>query len=133
MKVIIGGGLVSGRPLSAFRIFVLSDAASAPVGYTLIDDGAFYWHLPPGPYTIAAFQLQLDVNSVRTGQIFARFTIPEEYSVVYLGTLTIRFSAGRYAMQIEDDYREALRDFTGKFEEMPGEVAKKLMHLEGPR
>jgi hypothetical protein len=106
-----------------FRIYILPDADSKPVAYDLSGDGTFYWHLPPGGYTITGYRM-----FGGAGRIFAQFVISEGTSLVYIGTLT-----ALYSFRIEDDYEQAIRGLKDKFPEIRGEAAKSLMHLENAR
>jgi len=117
-----------------FGIHILPNADSKPIRHFLTGDGSFYWHLPPGGYTITGFIWRLpSFPSVPTWvhrAIFAKFTIPEETSVVYVGTLTIICPEGRNIMRIEDEYDQALQGLKSKFPDIEGETAKRPMHLE---
>jgi hypothetical protein len=63
----------------------------------------------------------------RGRRIFAHFIVPEATSPLYIGTLTIRFEEGRYAMRVEDEYDRTLEKVTSLG--ISGEVTKHLMEL----
>lgn len=120
----------------SFRIHILPDTGAKPVSYGLKGDGSFYWHLSPGGYTITGFQWWQPLRAfgpVVGRHIFTWFMIPEETSLVYVGTLVISFEEGRYIMRIEDEYAQALQGLKGKFPELKGQAAKRLMNLEKAR
>lgn len=52
---------------------------------------------------------------------------------MYVGTLVISTEEGRYIMRIEDEYAQALQGLKGKFPELKGQAAKRLMNLEKAR
>jgi hypothetical protein len=104
---------------------------SAAVDYTLMGDGAFYWHLKPGRYTLAGLEWTRG-NSRTAGRILAKFTVAETPPLVYVGTLTVSFAGGNYTWRIEDEYTQALQTLQTKFPELRGEVARTLLQLEKP-
>lgn len=116
------------------RLHILPDADSEPVRHVLTGDGSFYWHLPPGGYTITDFQMRRGfpvIISLRP--IFAQFMVPEATSLVYIGTLTINLPSGLVPMRIEDEYGQASQRLKSKFPKIQGEATKSLMHLEKAR
>jgi hypothetical protein len=113
-----------------FQVHILSDTDPHPIPYALTGDGSFYWHLHPGGYTITEFRWywpSLATAQSRNRRIFAHFIVPETTSLVYIGTLTIRFEEGRYTMRIDDEYDRALEKVTSLG--ISGEVTKHLMQL----
>jgi hypothetical protein len=131
INVIYGGKPITNRPFSfepRRRIFLLTIATSKAIIYDLTGDGSFYWHLIPGEYAIAAFELD-----GKTGRIFAEFTVSEENPIIYIGKLTLTFSGSRYYVHVEDDSEQAFQEFRDKFSDIRGEVVKSLMQLEKPR
>ncbi len=113
-----------------FQVHILPDTHPLPIPYALTGDGSFYWHLRPGGYTITEFRWYAPVfttSETRGRRIFADFIVPETTSLVYIGTLIIRFEEGCYAMRIEDEYDRALEEVTSLG--ISGEVTKHLMQL----
>ena len=119
-------------PPSIFQIFILPDSASEEIHYVLSGDGSFYWHLPPGGYTVTGFQRGASGGGFYRGRIFALFTVPQEQSVVYLGTLTLDFFGKGDQMRVKDEYDQALQGVKSKFPELGSKAAKNLMQLEKP-
>lgn len=119
---------------SYFTIYVLPNASSQAISYTLGSDGTFYWHLSPGSYKIAGFDWSEAVGVRRntTGAITANFNIPEQKRIIYIGTLTLTFGKGffYYNIGIEDEYEQAINTLKNKFPEVKDEVVKNLMQLE---
>ena len=115
-----------------FDIHIISDAGPEPTPYTYTPsgDGSFYWDLAAGGYTITSFWGVFRWGEVTRRGIFARFVIPEETPLVYIGTLTIRKEEDHFTMGIEDEYDQALQWFKQRFPEVKGSVAKRLMQLE---
>lgn len=112
-----------------FRILVQSDATSEAVSHGLTGTGFFVWHLPPGSYTIAGFQYHVGTS----GRIMARFTVPPETPLLYVGTLeipTTRFVL--YRTNIVDEFADANRDLKTRFPDLTGNAVKSLMKLEKP-
>jgi len=115
-----------------FSIFIFPEGTpSAAVDYTLTGDGSFYWHLTPGRYTVAGFEWKRG-NSRMGGHIVAKFVIPEAQSLLYVGTLTVLFTGGRYYARVEDEYGQALQELHNKFPELRGEALRELLQLEQP-
>jgi len=113
-----------------FQVHILPDTDPRPIPYALTGDGSFYWHLGPGGYTISEFRWYAPgfwTSEARGRRIFADFIVPETTSLVYIGTLTIRFEEGCYAMRIEDEHDRALEEVTSLG--ISGEVTKHLMQL----
>lgn len=136
VNLILGGEPVIWRklsiPMHSGQIFVLTIATSKAVIYNLTGDGSFYWHLPPGDYSIAAIEFAAGGGNINA-RIFADFQVPEEKSVIYIGKLTLVFSKLRYYMNVEDDYEQEIEKFKNKFPEIKGEIVKNLMKLEKKR
>ena len=122
---------------SSFSIHILPEAGPEPVSYFYYvkEDGSFYWPLSAGGYTITDFKWaeyrKYDESAQRV--IFARFVVPEENPLIYIGTLTIHAEAGRYTMGIEDEYDQALKRLKQRFPEIRGPVTKRLMQLKERR
>lgn len=126
--------LLPGKPL--FWVFVVPKEGGTAWDYKVTGDGTFFWYLFPGSYEIPSFQWkqgELDPGT-RTGQAFARFTVPHGKPFVYIGTLTITFfKGGRYGIKVFDDYDSG--GFARLNEKFPGikkeDVAKSLITLGG--
>ncbi len=122
---------------SVFSIHILPEAGPEPVSYFYYvkEDGSFYWPLSAGGYTITDFNWtdwsKYDGSAQRV--IFARFVVPEENPLIYIGTLTIHSEAGRYTMGIEDEYDQALKRLKQRFPEIRGPVTNRLMQLKERR
>ena len=133
-----GGSFYTGQGwgfTAGFRVHIIPDAGPEPTPYRsyLRGDGSFYWHLPPGGYTITDFQWRsagFSEDRYVSRGIFARFIIAELTSPIYIGTLTIRSWGGRYRMGVEDEYDQALQRLKQRFPEVKGPAAKRLMQLE---
>ncbi len=119
-----------------FQVHILPDTdprcfyCPGPIPYELTGDGSFYWHLRPGGYTITEFRWYKPSRvtaKARGRRIFAHFIVPEATSPLYIGTLTIRFEEGRYAMRVEDEYDRTPEKVTSLG--ISGEVTKHLMQL----
>jgi hypothetical protein len=114
-------------------LFVLPPPDAEPIGYTLTGDGLFYWHLPPGDYTITDMIWNLPSSfTFRRRRLVPHFVIPEDDRLVYIGTLMVIID-GRYVMRIKDEYPQALKSLKSKFPEIRGEATKRLMHVEKGR
>ena len=113
---------------SRFGVLLLPDQSSKAMYVPLKDDGSFFWHLPPGGYTIAGFEYQKST----TGRIFAHFDVIKD-KVTYVGTLTIMFRGSRYAISVEDEYDSAIKEFRKRFSEIKGEARKSLLEMEKRR
>lgn len=114
-----------------FDISILPDASSKAFSYRLSGGGSFYWHLPPGGYSIAGFHWER--NGFSGGRIFADFTVPKEKTATYIGTLMILFGGGRYYFTIKDDFEEAVNAFNSKFATFKEPITKSLLRLEKRR
>jgi hypothetical protein len=137
INVILGGNPVVtwgkfGIPMYDGRIFLLRIGTSKAVGHILSGDGSFYWHLPPGDYSILAFEFGGRSSNV-SARIFANFRVPEEQLITYIGKITLVFSDSRYHMNVEDDYEQAVEKFKNKFPEIKGEIVRNLMKMEKNR
>ena len=119
---------------SQLTVFILPDDSSEAMRFPLKDDGSFFWHLPPGGYTIATFEgLTPEFFSVHVkGRLFANFDV-EEDTATYIGTLGLRFRGSRYDAFIEDDFGHAFETFTTRFPEFRRKTRKRLMTFERPR
>lgn len=134
IKVVSWGSAVEWGSLESvapFRVYLLSDTGSTPVPYDLVGDDSFYWHLPPGVYTITGFRWP-QRGGTRSRRIYAQFTVSEDSQLIYIGTLTIGLDRD-YRLQIEDEYDQAISSLRAEFPHITGEVAKSLMHLEKAR
>ena len=115
-------------PYTPFLILVLPTTTKEAYSFALLDDGSFYWHLPPGTYAISGFDW---IEKHMHGRIFAEFVVPEDKSISYIGKLTLDFDRTyRYSMRVVDDYDQAIQNFKSKFPEIKGEPIKNLMKLE---
>lgn len=127
-----------------FHLYLLPNSGSEPIVYTLTRDGSFYWHLLPGRYTITSFKWRRGSDYL-IRPVFANFSIPEQISPVYIGTLSIRvtqtgspaYSQATWKlplasplMHIEDDYEQALQGLRNSFSGIKGQATKSLMRLE---
>ncbi len=120
---------------STLSVVLLADGSSNATSVPLRDDGSFYWHLPPGGYTIAGFEgLTPDLFSRRMkGRIFARFGARQTLAT-YVGTLTLLFEAPPgYRMVVADDYAQAVKDLADRFPRLALTSQKDLMVLETAR
>ena len=113
-----------------WEISILPNGSSRAIYCLLNGEGYFYWHLPPGGYTIAGFE---GAGGRIKGRLFAHFTVLRESSVTYIGTLTILFTGERYARFIEDEYDLAVTKFKSKFPKIKGEITKNSMKIEEHR
>ena len=102
------------------------------------DGGEMYWHLPPGNYAVVALKYNHRASIEATRIIRpmqARFTIPNDEKMVYIGSLMITFNdmgsiASRsFGLHIEDRYENTLGALRRKFPEANGNVARRLMSL----
>jgi hypothetical protein len=123
----------------SFSILVLARGSSEAFSHRLREDGAFYWHLRPGDYTITQLTWERErsgswsTGSEKvTGRIFANFKVAEGGSLNYIGTLTIIFEdkGYRYVTKVEDEFDQASKVFRSKFPNIKREAVKNLMQLE---
>lgn len=117
-----------------WSIVILPDGSSNASDFSLSGDGSFFWHLPPGGYTIADFQgvtPSLAGSGVK-GRIFTHLNVVGN-AATYVGTLTLSFDQGRYRMSVEDDYERATKDLSLKFPGIKMDVRKELMVMERRR
>ena len=90
----------------AMQVYLLTEDDRLFTRYVLRGDGHFCWHLPPGRYVIAAFELQRAVpmgNEFSAGRIWAEFAVPSAGSRTDLGTLVIQLSSRRYGVNVFDE------------------------------
>lgn len=92
-------------------------------------DGYFYWHLPPGTYTLAGYRF-MEGNSTYRGRVFAEFSVPEGKPLVYVGNMTLVLGGGRQYIQLHDNFVEAVQNFKEAFPEIQGEATVSLMKME---
>jgi hypothetical protein len=121
-----------------FRLYLLRDSSTQFLAYNLSGDGSFYWHLPPGHYTLTSFVWHDSLTHL-TRPVLAVFEFAEGDSAIYIGTLTVTFTesrhfshrlpAGQPSLEIKDDYGEAIQRFRVD-RSTRGLAAKNLMHLE---
>ncbi len=119
---------VSGE--STWSVVILPDGSSRGIYCPLYGEGYFYWHLPPGGYTIAGFEGE---GGRTKGRLFAHFTVLKENSVAYIGTLTVLFSGARYTRIVEDEFDLAVTKFKSKFPKIKEEIIKNPMRVEEQR
>jgi len=121
---------------TSFLIHIEPEAGPEPVSYTYYvkEDGSFYWPLSAGGYTITDFSWTVFTGIIGSDRrvIFARFVVPEETPLIYIGTLTIHSEAGRYTMRVEDHYDHALQRLIQRFPNVKEPVTKRLMQFELP-
>jgi hypothetical protein len=121
-----------------WSVVILPDDSSTAIDFQLGGDGVFFWHLPPGGYTVAGFQgVTPELFSSRVkGRVFAHFNVVRSAGM-YIGTLTLSFdeSGYRYQRTVEDEYELATRDLAARFPEIDinMNVRKELMVMERQR
>lgn len=96
------------------------------------EDGYFYWHLPPGTYTLAGYRF-IEGHGTTKGRIFAEFIVPEGKSLVYVGNMTLALGSGRQQILFDDNFEEAVKHFKGAFPEIQGLATTSLMRLENQK
>ena len=127
------GKLYSYSKYGSFTVVVAQEHGSEHWRHRLSEDGSFYWHLPPGSYSILAFNYfspERELITIRP--IVARFSIFKSKKLAYIGTLAITFIENGHSIRIEDEYEEALDELPYKFRAMKP-VPKHIMSLEKMR
>lgn len=119
---------------SKLSVILLADDDQAPIRHHLRDEGYFFWHLPPGTYTITSFQGLTPefLSSHMKGRIFARFNVLEDLAT-YIGTLNIAMTGHQYGLFIENDSPRALPKFKERFPNIDLETKTDIMILEPRR
>lgn len=101
-----------------FELLLVSDNGAEPQRYKLKSTGSFIWNLQPGHYTIAEFSwIKYAPKRIRSGRVWAEFDVSDNQSTLYLGTLVLLFTDGRYLVGVRDDYdkqSESLHSKLGK-------------------
>jgi hypothetical protein len=121
-----------------WSVVILPDDSSTAIDFQLGGDGVFFWHLPPGGYTVAGFQgVTPELFSSRVkGRVFAHFNVVRSAGM-YIGMLTLSFDESGYPYQrtVEDEYELATRDLAARFPEIDinMNVRKELMVMERQR
>ncbi len=117
-----------------FHILLLPEGSSEPVDPPLENDGYFFWHLPPGTYTIATFEGSTpEFGSVAVqGRLFVDFRVINN-TVSYIGTLRVIFKQHRYGKDVQDDYDEAIKHFSQTFPHLQTHITRNLMTVEAER
>lgn len=88
-----------------FELLLVSDNGTEPLRYKLKSDGSFVWNLLPGHYTIAEFLwIKYAPKRTRSGRVWAEFDVSDSRSTLYLGTLVLLFTDGRYLIGVKDDF-----------------------------
>lgn len=104
------------------------------------DPGEFYWHLPPGRYAIMHYRedrtiivpLVASQRKWHELKLAAEFTVPEEPSVLYIGTLRLVIEDEDHIKKsIRDDFDTAVSTFRSKYPRAKGSVTKQLMAFAG--
>lgn len=132
-----------------FHLYLISDSDSEPIEYTLVHDGTFSWHLPPGHYTITSFKWSRG-NHYLIRPVFASFSVSEQLEPTYIGELVINFTetnvppytkksySKKYwklpksfpEMHVVDNYQQAPHQQQINIPGAKGDIAKRLMQLE---
>lgn len=109
-------------------VYILHQDRSTASLHEVTGDGFFYWHLPEGRYTITEFRWnQPRLRRISSRPVGARFEVPAEGRIVYVGTLTIRSDAGRFGVRVKDEYEQALVALTQRFPEIQKDPKKGLL------
>jgi len=129
------GGLNSYSEYGSLTVVVAQEHGSEHWRHHLSEDGSFYWHLPPGSYSILAFSYWSPERKLLTIRpIVARFSIFESKKLTYIGTLAITSFTGEvHSIRIEDEYEEALGALPYKFSVVKPTISKHIMSLEKMR
>lgn len=116
--------------LQEFKLLIIASDDPQAVIYKLAADGSFAWALAPGDYTIAGYELSKG-TSVRSGRIWAEFSVPQDAESVYIGDLKLLMDKGIYSFGIADSYTEAIEKYRTKFQSKSDQPVKALMALQG--
>ena len=90
-------------------------------------DGHFVWSLPADDYTIIAWH---QAAPVRSGRIWAGFSIARPGIAAYIGDLRIDEDRSRFSLVMNDRYDEALAGVTARLSPGGFAPARALMQLE---
>jgi len=127
-----------------FHLYLISDSNSEPIVYTLLHDGTFSWHLPPGHYTITSFRWSRG-NNYLIRPVFASFSVSEQLKPVYIGELVINFiqtGPSGYSqeiwklprdfteMHVVDNYQKVFYQQQTNLLGAKGEPTRRLMQIE---
>jgi hypothetical protein len=91
--------------------------------YQLEGDGTFYWHLPPGEYTIG--KATWDQFSYAFIQV--SFRVPPGQNAVYIGTLRLDYEGFLVRCGVSDERQEAVPVFQTMFPGFPSLPSVSLM------
>lgn len=117
------------RTSGKFRILLIHEATSKLIHHDLENDGAVHWSLAPGTYLVAGFDWTRGSRNT-SGRIRAYFTVPDGAPAIYIGTLVLSLSSGRYGIEIRDEFDDAAAALAGKMSGFAGAPIKNLMELE---
>lgn len=94
------------------RLIILPPYGRRAMVYGFRKSGDFAWSLPPGEYTILAFEW---INQGKTVVPFrAVFSLPAGARAVYIGDLLLAVQKGRPLVGVHDGFEEALSKFEEK-------------------
>jgi len=116
---------------SHFYLLILPSDSAVASSYDLSKDGDFYWALAPGEYTLLGYHWQKGTEQ-RSGDIRARFVVPEAGGDSYIGAL--EFRGNNYSLWpfFIDRYDQAQGAYDAKFPARRGTSVKRLMDAPQP-
>jgi hypothetical protein len=139
-SVVFGSILVKSKPLNngliieieAVSVIDVSNGKTA-MGQLITDTfQPFCWCLPPGKYAILDLhdsKFVLGSTHTSSCRIFAQFSIDSEQKVFYVGKLNLASDS----ISVEDDYDNAIKNFTSKYSAINIKPEKQLLQLEKQR
>jgi len=117
------GGKFTGH--NYFYLLVLPPDTSEAISYRLDKDGAFFWALEPGEYTLLGYHWQ-NLQTQRWGDIHATFTVPEGGPDTYLGSIVFRGNIAYLATILEDRFEQVSALYDSKFPDRRGTALRQL-------
>ncbi len=114
-----------------FYLVILPPDSNEAITYRLDKDGAFFWALEPGEYTLLGYHW-MDEGVQKTGGIGAKFVVPETGGDVYLGTIVFQ-AFGPYLVPLfEDRFATLAAKYDAQFPTRSGTSVKQLLEEPEP-
>ena len=109
-----------------FFLLILPPDSNVATTYEVTSESTFFWALPPGEYLLLGYRWQ-QAGTARTGDIRARFSVPEDGADTYIGSLEFRGSEYALKPNLLDRYDLLKASHDERFPARRGNTAKSLM------
>lgn len=116
-----------------FNIYIYDEETDNYIEYPLYGDGSFFWKLKPGHYVITTCSGATSGTPFTQYNIGAKFFVPNDKAIIYIGTISIQYKSNKYSKSIEDEYEIDVEKLEKKYPlitKMKKKIIKQVMEWE---